>query len=149
MHGDDDSRLELARKLGAAETVNVTRQDPAEAVMSLTEGQGADVAFEVVGDTAPVQAALNSVRKGGRVALVGNVSPTVDFPLQVAVTRELTVYGSCASAGEYPECMALMADGKIDTDALLSAVAPLADGAAWFDRLYRKEPGLMKVVLKP
>ena len=36
-----------------------------------------------------------------------------------------------------------------DTDAICSAIAPLADGAAWFDRLYRKERGLMKVILQP
>ncbi len=145
----DDSRLELARSLGASDAINASHANPAETVRSLTAGRGADVAFEVVGDTGPVQAALSSVRKGGRAALVGNVSPSVDFPLQVAVTRELTVYGSCASAGEYPECMELIADRKIDTGALLSGVAPLADGAAWFDRLYSKEPGLMKVVLEP
>ena len=43
----------------------------------------------------------------------------------------------------------LIGSGKVDVDAMRSAVVPLAEGAAWFDRLYRKEPGLMKVVLKP
>ena len=57
--------------------------------------------------------------------------------------------GSCASAGEYPECLALIASGKIDVDRFISATAPLAEGAKWFDRLYNREPGLMKVVLQP
>jgi threonine dehydrogenase-like Zn-dependent dehydrogenase len=65
------------------------------------------------------------------------------------VTRELTLYGSCASSGEYPACLDLIARGRIDVDALMSAVAPLAEGAAWFDRLYGKERGLMKVILQP
>jgi threonine dehydrogenase-like Zn-dependent dehydrogenase len=73
----------------------------------------------------------------------------VDFPLQAAVTRELTMLGCCASRGEYPACLDMIARGKLDVDVLMSAAAPLADGAAWFSRLYRKEPGLMKVVLKP
>jgi len=42
-----------------------------------------------------------------------------------------------------------MARGAIDPAPLLSAAAPLAEGASWFDRLYRKEPGLLKVILKP
>jgi L-iditol 2-dehydrogenase len=39
--------------------------------------------------------------------------------------------------------------GAVNVDAMRSAVAPLSEGAAWFDRLYRKERGLMKVILKP
>ena len=35
------------------------------------------------------------------------------------------------------------------TDLLISAVAPLAEGPSWFDRLYRHEPNLMKVILRP
>ena len=85
----------------------------------------------------------------GTAVLVGNVAPKVEFPLQVAVTRELAVHGSCASRGEYPACLAMLARGALRAEPLLSATAPLAEGAMWFDRLYRKEPGLMKVVLQP
>ena len=87
--------------------------------------------------------------QGGRLVLVGNVSPTVALPLQAVVTRELSLHGSCASEGEYPECMDMIATKKIRTDVLMSAVAPLSEGAAWFHRLYAKEKGLMKVILQP
>ena len=52
-------------------------------------------------------------------------------------------------AGEYPVVLDLMARKKIDVRALVSAVAPLSAGAVWFDRLYKREPGLLKVVLEP
>jgi L-iditol 2-dehydrogenase len=65
------------------------------------------------------------------------------------VTRQIRLQGSCASNGEYPACIELMATGAIKVDPLISAVAPLAEGANWFDRLYRREPGLMKVILRP
>ena len=93
--------------------------------------------------------AFLAARKGGAVTLIGNVAPKTDLPLQTVVTRELNLQGSCGSAGEYPACIEMMARGAIDPASLLSAVAPLAEGAAWFDRLYRKEPGLLKVILKP
>ena len=80
------------------------------------------------------------------MVLVGNLARDVPFPLQAVVTRELTS-GSCASAGEYPACLELIARGDVDVDALISAVAPLSEGAQWFERLQQKEPGLMKVVL--
>jgi L-iditol 2-dehydrogenase len=80
---------------------------------------------------------------------VGNVSPQVTLPLQTVVTREISLLGSCSSAGEYPACLELMARGKIEVQSLISAVAPLDQGPAWFERLYAREPGLMKVILQP
>jgi L-iditol 2-dehydrogenase len=142
-------KLALAKSLGADNTVSSADGSALEEINRLTNGRGADVAFEAVGVAATVDLAIRCVRKGGQVTLVGNVSPKVDLPLQVAVTRELTLYGSCASSGEYAACLDMMARGSIQAAPLLSAVAPLSEGASWFDRLYRKEPGLLKVVLAP
>ena len=142
-------KLTLAAKLGATHTVDCSDGSALEKILQLTHGCGADVAFEAVGVAATVDLAVRCVRKGGAVTLVGNVSPNVPLPLQVVVTRELTLNGSCASAGEYPACLDMMARGAIQTGPLLSAVAPLAEGATWFDRLYAREPGLVKVVLRP
>jgi len=145
----DNDRLELAKNFGADEVYCVTDESPVEWVRSVTAGQGVDAAWEVVGATPTVTAAIESVRKGGAVTLVGNLAPQVEVPLQAIVTRELTLYGSCASNGEYPECIRLMSSGAINVAPLISATAPLEEGPAWFERLYSREPGLMKVVLKP
>jgi len=143
-----DDRLALAAKMGATDIINSANEKADEAILRLAHG-GADLAFEAVGVAATVDLALRCVRKGGSVTLVGNVAPKIEFPLQIAVTRELTIYGSCASRGEYPACLEMMARGALQAGPLISASAPLADGAAWFDRLYQHEPGLLKVVLKP
>jgi L-iditol 2-dehydrogenase len=142
-------KLKLARGLGASHTIDSGTEDVVARVRGLTGGLGADLAVEAVGMAPTVDLAVRCVRKGGAVTLVGNVSPRVELPLQVAVTRELTLHGSCASAGEYLACLEMLAAGKIKTAPILSAVAPLGEGASWFDRLYRKEPGLLKVVLAP
>ena len=71
------------------------------------------------------------------------------FPLQAIVTRELSVFGSCASAGEYAEAVEAVASGRIQVEPLISAVADLADGAEWFSRLHHNTEGLLKVILKP
>ena len=142
-------RLEAATQSGATAIIDSAGTDAAREILRLTGDRGADVACEAVGVTPTVDLAMRSACKGGSVVLVGNVAPKVEMPLQTAVTRELTVFGSCASSGEYPACLDLLASGAVKADPLTSAVAPLAEGAAWFDRLYRKEPGLMKVVLVP
>lgn len=141
-------RLELAEQMGATATVDARSPDLLAALREHTGG-GVDASFEAVGTTECVTAAIECVRKGGSVTLVGNVSPKVEVPLQSIVTRELTLYGSCGSQGEYPKCIELMASGAIDVEPLITATAPLEEGPAWFERLYAREPGLMKVVLRP
>jgi len=144
----DPLRLEAARSCGATATLLADASDVVANVTAAADG-GAAIAVECVGATAPVRTALASLRKGGRLVLVGNVSPVIEWPLQTVVTRQLTVHGSCASAGEYPRCLELMAMGAIDVRPLISAMAPLEEGAAWFARLQRREPGLLKVMLRP
>lgn len=56
---------------------------------------------------------------------------------------------SCASAGKYDICLDLISNGDVDVDALISAVVSLEEGGKYFQRLYNKEKGLMKVILKP
>lgn len=145
----DDAKLELARQLGATDHLNAKECDVPEEVLKRTEDRGADIAAEVVGATATVQSAIASVRKGGAVTLVGNLAPSIDLPLQSVVTREITLYGSCASSGEYPACIDLLNRKAIQVEPLISARTSLADAPGWFDRLYAAEPGLMKVIVEP
>ena len=145
----DAQRLELAGKLGAEVGLNSKTDDVVGEILQRTNDRGADVAFEVVGISASMQTALASLRKGGSLTLVGNITPEVTLPLQAVVTREMTLTGSCASQGEYPACLELMARGTIDVDTLMSATVPLAEGAEWFKRLYDNQEGLMKVILQP
>ena len=145
----EEDKLRLAKKLGATHTIKAEEADLPGKIRALTDGRGADAAFEVVGLPQTVKTAIESVRKGGSVTLVGNLKPQVDLPLQAVVTRELTLIGTCASAGEYPECLDLIASGKINVTEFISATPPLEEGARWFERLYAGEKGLMKVLLKP
>jgi L-iditol 2-dehydrogenase len=121
----------------------------AEDILKLTRERGADISFEAVGISETVNIAIDSIRKGGKVVLVGNVSPLIEFPLQKTVTRELKILGSCAIRGEYEIVLDMLSKGKIIVDDQISAIVPLSEGAKWFNRLYSKEPGLNKVILVP
>jgi L-iditol 2-dehydrogenase len=81
--------------------------------------------------------------------LIGNVTPKVEVDLQAIVTRELSLIGTCASCGEYPESLELLASGAVRLEGLITAPAPLEQGPAWFERLYAGERGVMKVILQP
>ena len=145
----EQNKLDLALKLGADHTLLAGQVDVPEEVRKLTGNRGATLAVEVVGNTAAVNTAISSLRKGGALTIVGNLAPTVAFPLQEVVTRQISVNGSCSSCGEYPACLDLIARGVINVDEMISSVAPLAEGAGWFQRLYNQEQGLMKVILTP
>ncbi len=145
----DDNKLELAEKLGATVMLNPEKSDISDEVSVITAGRGADIAFEVVGISKSLNTAINSLRKGGVLTLVGNLSATAEIPLQAIVTRELRLQGSCAINGEYQPVLDLIDRDMINTDIMLSAEAPLSEGADWFRRLYEKEKGLNKVVLIP
>ncbi|MCH6201480.1 galactitol-1-phosphate 5-dehydrogenase [Aquiflexum sp. LQ15W] len=146
----DDQKLDLAKKFGAEHTFNsATDSNIHESILALTHNRGADIAFEAVGVSATIKMAIENVRKAATVTLVGNISPKVEIPLQAVVTREVRLQGSCAIAGEYGIVLELIEKGLVDVDSLLSATAPLEDGASWFRRLYAKEPGLNKVILQP
>ena len=144
----DASRLALARELGASEIIQAGDNVVSE-VLRLTNGSGVDLAVEAVGLNATVRTAIDSVRKGGTVTLVGNVTPDVTLPLQKVVTRQIRLQGSCASAGEYPRAIELLSSGQVRVKPLISAIAPLEEGPRWFERLYAREANLMKVVLTP
>ena len=141
--------LAQAEKAGADQILLATDEKLVEKVLALTNGRGADISFEAVGRSESVNIAIDLLRKGGKAVLVGNISPTIDFPLQKVVTSELKVVGSCAIRGEYDIILDLLESGKICVDDQISAVVPLSEGAIWFEKLYKKEDGLNKVILVP
>ena len=144
----DAFKQEEARKSGA-DVVLGKGADVVAEVRRLTGGKGADVALEAVGLNVTVNTAIAAVKKGGHVTLIGNVTPSVSIPLQDIITRQVTLRGSAASSGEYPQCLKAIADGRVDLGNIISKVAPLSEGAEWFDKLHNGGSGLMKVVLVP
>ena len=145
----NSKRLEVAKTLGADHTINANECSVTDKVKELTGGKGSDIALEVVGATGTITTAIESVRKGGNVTLVGNVSPTIELPLQSVVTREISLHGTCGCNGEYPQCIDLMNRGIINVAPLITAEISLAQGPEWFERLHAGDPDQMKVVVKP
>jgi L-iditol 2-dehydrogenase len=145
----DPTRLKLASELGADKTMAASGSDLTQEILRLTDGRGVDLVLEAVGRNETIATAIDCVRKGGTVTLIGNITPEVTLPLQKVVSRQIRLQGSCASSGEYPQAIELMAAGKIRVRPLITAVAPLSDGPSWFGRLHSGEPNLMKIVLDP
>jgi L-iditol 2-dehydrogenase len=144
-----NKRLSNAVNAGADLTINPLEGNVDEKVKSFTFNRGADISFEAVGASDTVSLAIGSVRKGGTVVLIGNITPVVGFPLQKVVTGELKIQGSCAICGEYETVLELLEKEKIKVSDQISKIAPLSEGALWFDKLYNKTEDLNKVILVP
>ncbi|HEX2967856.1 MAG TPA: galactitol-1-phosphate 5-dehydrogenase [Bacteroidales bacterium] len=145
----DPAKLKQAGCAGATHTFFSHEPDIQAKITELTNRRGADVSFDAAGLTETVNIAIDCTRKGGKVILVGNTSPKIDFQLQKVVTRELKVLGSCAIRGEYGIVLDLLRTGRISVNELISVVAPLSEGPLWFEKLYNREKGLNKVILVP
>ncbi len=141
----DDKRLELAMKNGATDIINSGNEDVIKKVMELT-GEGVDVAIDATGIEETANNCVKSVHLDGKVVLIGNLAPKIDFPLQYVVTHQISLFGSCASAGEYPQCLDLISSGKVEVDSMISKIIPLAEGNKWMNKIYNREEGLTKIV---
>lgn len=145
----NEKKREQAAAAGANFTFDPNDKNLLQEILNKTKNRGADFSIEAVGITNTVDVALQVLRKGGRTVLVGNISKSIDFPLQRVVTRELTVLSSCAIRGEYEAVLNLIEQGTVSVRDQISEIVPLSEGAKWFDRLRQKNNGLNKVILVP
>lgn len=145
----DADRLVLASRAGAA-TVDVGRRNPQTAVADLTGGRGADVAIDAVGHPDAFATALDVVRRGGRVVVVGMYAgESVETQLGVWWARGLDVRfaGVCPVHAHWHEAMRLLATGAVDPLPLVSHRLRLSDAQAGYDLFDRREA--TKVMLRP
>jgi S-(hydroxymethyl)glutathione dehydrogenase / alcohol dehydrogenase len=122
-----DSKLEMARKFGATQTVKAGQDDPAAAISSVAGGRLADTTFEVIGLKDTIMQALSLTRQGGEAILVG--VPRMDVVMEIAAAMEFlylnkTVkgcwYGSSNVNDDVPRLLGLYEDGKLKLDELIS-----------------------------
>ena len=105
-----DSRLESAARFGADTTINNGREDALAAVMELTDGLGADVAFEAVG----VPQTFELIRPCGRVANIGVHGAPVTLHLEKLWIRDVTVTTGLVDTYTIPRLMKLVSSGRLD-----------------------------------
>ena len=144
----DSRRLELARELAAAVTINVEENDTVQTVLELTAGIGADVVFECSGVGAAAQTALKLVRRHGRYAQVGLFGRPITWDLQQVALKEIRVTGSFATVpSAWRKAVRLMESGQVQTRPLVSHVLPMTQWEEAF-RIFESRQGV-KIVLTP
>lgn len=143
-------RLEAAKKLGATHVINVREQNATEEINRLTGGIGVDVAWETAGSPHALQTALQSLRRGGKLAIVG-LPAQEEIPLNVPsiADNEFDIYGVFRYANTYPSGIAILASGLADIQSLITDRYPLSQTQEAMERARTNKSGSLKVIVYP
>jgi len=147
----EDARLKLASDLGADHTINITEEDPVEAIKKLTNGYGVDVAIEAVGSPKAITQAMKAARRGGRLNIFG-VSPqnavweVKPFDLY---DKELTITTSYRSPFTFQRAVKIASSGRVKLKPLISHVFKLEEIHRAFEVAEKRLEGAIKVLVKP
>lgn len=145
----DDGRLESARRFGADVVINNGREDAVALIMELTDGLGADVAFEAVGVQPTFELATELIRPCGRVANIGVHGKPVTLHLEKLWIRDVTVTTGLVDTFSIPQLMKLIVGGRLDPSLFISHRFPLADTMAAYDTFADPATsGALKIVLE-
>lgn len=126
----DDSKMEIARKIGVAHTINTSKVDLHEALAQITGGDGPDVIIEAVGSPATYRAAVEEVAYTGRVVCIGYAKKPVEFNTGIFVRKEIEILGSRNCLGEFPEVISYLESGKFPVEEVISKVVSLEEAGA-------------------
>jgi threonine dehydrogenase-like Zn-dependent dehydrogenase len=121
----DDNKLEIAKKIGVAHTINPSKVDLHETLQKLTNEDGPDVIIEAVGSPATYRSAVEEVAFTGRVVCIGYAKKDVDFNTSLFVQKEIEILGSRNCLGDFPTVIKYLEAGKFPVDDVISKVVTI------------------------
>jgi alcohol dehydrogenase len=144
-----DSRLQSAERFGADTTINNGREDARARIMELTDGLGADVAFEAVGVPATFELATELIRPGGRVANIGVHGHCATLHLEKLWTRDVTITTGLVDTHTIPQLLKLVTSGRLDPTVFATHQFAIEDTMAAYDTFAdAAKTDALKVVLE-
>src|SRR5664279_2490710 len=139
----DPGKLDLAREFGATHVVNASTEDVVEAVRALTDGNGADVCIEAVGNPKVMEQAFYARDLAGTLVQVGVPTPDmrIDLPMIEFFGRggrlKPSWYGDCLPSRDFPLLVDLYLQGRLDLERFVSETIALGDVEEAFRRMER------------
>jgi L-iditol 2-dehydrogenase len=145
------ARLQASRQSGADVLVNFETDNPVKAVREATHGRGVDESFECSGAAGTFRQAVEMVRKGGRVALIGVPTDKViePLPFKYIVHNEIAIFGARANPNVSHKVIAWIASGQLSVKDLITHTFPLEEFATALEVFVGRRDGAIKVVIEP
>ena len=143
-----DARLEMASLMGATRTLNSDEESIVDVVRQRSSGRGVGRSFECVGSEDTFAQSMQCLCKGGVATIVGIFEqPTIQIPVTMFVSQEITVQGSQGYCWDFETALELT--NVIELDRLVSHKFPLADVDKALKTALTPEEMPVKIVLKP
>ena len=144
-------RLKVAGEMGADYMVDFEKEDPVKRILEITEGFGADEVLECSGGTETPQQGVDSVRKGGKISLLGFYEDRkVSFPVMTKIVlNEIMLIGSRANPNVSTETIHLFARGILNGEKIVTHRFPLERYEEAFHTFTKRKDGAIKVVVEP
>ena len=121
--GTREERLNVGRKLGATDTINIRRQDPLIAIGDILDGTGVDVVLQCAGTLKATELALQIAGENCRIAIEGTTATLekMEVAPNYLIEKALTIVGVCGwSADEFAKALEIMELGLIDVKSLIT-----------------------------
>jgi threonine dehydrogenase-like Zn-dependent dehydrogenase len=139
MPGHEETKLQMARRLGATECIDAQNEDVVKKMRSLTGG-GVDVAFELIGRPETITQAYACLRPGGRLVVVGFSPKDAVFGPGRMMVKELEIVGSCGCpSADVPRIIELVRRERITIEPLITGRFPLSEVNQALDLVRRGE----------
>ncbi|MFQ5914600.1 MAG: zinc-binding dehydrogenase [Nitrospinota bacterium] len=144
------ARLAFAKKLGASEIIDFTKENPVERVWQLTGDRGADIAFDCAGTIQAIQTCVMGVGRGGRVAITGfNGGIEVPIVTDRFSHDEVDLFGVRSHPNTWEATINLMAAGRLDVKPLVSGIYPMENFLEAMEAFVQRKDGAIRNVIKP
>ena len=145
----DDSKLEIARKIGVLNTINPGKEDLHQRLQEITNGDGPDVIIEAVGSPSTYRSAVEEVAFLGRVVCIGYAKAPVEFNTSLFVQKEIEILGSrnCVGKSDFPEVLSYLEAKKFPVEDVISKVISIDEGPETLKSWAENPQGIIKIMI--
>lgn len=143
----DQTKLEIAKKIGATHVIQPGQQNLHETLIEITNGDGPDVIIEAVGSPLTYRTAVEEVAYTGRVVCIGYAKSPVEFNTGLFVRKEIEILGSRNCTTEFPEVIQYLESGKFPIDDVVSKTVSIDDAGDALANWAEDPKGIIKIMV--
>ncbi|MEY3946332.1 MAG: hypothetical protein RJB03_1038 [Bacteroidota bacterium] len=143
----DETKLEIAKKIGASHVIQPNLTNLHDELMNITHGDGPDVIIEAVGSPFTYRTAVEEVAYTGRVVCIGYAKSPVEFNTGLFVRKEIEILGSRNCTNEFPEVIKYLEAGSFPIEEVVSKTVSLDDAGEALANWAADPKGIIKIMV--
>ena len=143
----DETKLAIAKKIGASHVIQPNLCNLHDALLDITNGDGPDVIIEAVGSPLTYRTAVEEVAYTGRVVCIGYAKSPVEFNTGLFVRKEIEILGSRNCTNEFPEVIEYLEAGNFPIDEVVSKIVSIDDAGEALANWASDPKGIIKIMV--